>query len=242
MAGNSAILAGPVLVLESLLAMLNPASAASEGLQSVYAALFETLEVVILGLGLSVAVGIPVGVAMGRYRNVEAILEPWVSLSNSVPIVVLIPALYFSIGGGLAADIFVSFVLSVFSIIMNTHAGVKFMSGSLGEVGKAFRATGRQFVTKISLPSALPEIFAGVRIAIGRALLGAVMAEVLLGGNHGLGGLMITYEEILNTPAMMATVLLIAIVGIFLFQVPKLLERRIFRWKEGERISREIRR
>jgi len=241
LAGNSAILASPLSVLNTLGGMLqlNP-SPGTQGLQNTYAALFETLEVVSLGVVLSIIVGVPIGIVMGRWKKVEGILEPWVSLTNSVPIVVLIPALYFSIGGGLPADIFVAFVLSVFSIIINTHASVKYMSSSLADIGRTFGASGRQFVTKFVLPSSLPEIFAGIRIAVGRALLGAVMAEALLGGNHGLGGLMTTYEEILNTPAMMATVVLIAILGIVLLQLPKLAERRLFRRRENEAISRGI--
>jgi ABC-type nitrate/sulfonate/bicarbonate transport system permease component len=238
-AGNSAIIAGPVQVLEALEGMLFMNSFSStSGLQSAYGALFETLEVVVLGLGLSILVGIPTGVLMGRFKSIESILEPWVSATNSIPVVVLIPSLYFSIGGGLLADAFIAFALSVSSIIINTHAGVRYMSNSLGEVGKTFRASEIQFITKIVIPSSLPNTFTGIRIAVGRALLGAVMAEALLGGNHGLGGIMTTYEEILNTPSMMATVILIAILGIFLLQAPKILERRLFRWKETERILR----
>jgi len=242
LAGNTAILASPFEVLNALSAMLQSGSSsgATQGLQSVYDALVETLEVVALGLGLSVLMGIPIGVAMGRWRTVESILEPWVTATNSFPVVVLIPSLYFSIGGGLPADALISFVLSVFSVIINTHAGVKYMSNSLAEVGRTFRANERQFITKVVIPASLPDIFAGIRIAVGRALLGAVMAEALLGGYHGLGGLMTTYEEILNTPSMMATVLLISLVGILFLQAPKILERHLFRWKENERISRTI--
>ena len=240
LAGNTAILADPLQVFNALSGMLQSGTTSTQGLQGATSALFETLEVVALGLGLSIIVGIPIGVVMGRWRSVESVLEPWVSASNSIPVVVLIPALYFSIGGGLPADVSISFVLSVFSVIMNTHAGVKFMGNSLAEVGRTFRASETQFITKIVLPSALPDIFAGVRIAVGRALLGAVMAEALLGGNHGLGGIMTTYEEILNTPDMMATVVLISLVGILLLQAPKIVERRMFRWKESERISRGL--
>jgi ABC-type nitrate/sulfonate/bicarbonate transport system permease component len=239
LAGNSAILASPLTVLVTLANMLRAPSEIG-GLQNVYAALFETLAVVTLGLSLGIVVGIPVGIVMGRWKRVEGILEPWVSATNSIPVIVLIPGLYFSIGGGLPADVFIGFVLSVFSIIINTHAGVKYMSYALAEVGKTFGASERQFVTKLILPSSLPNIFAGIRIGVGRALLGAVMAEVLLGANHGLGGIMITYEEILNTPSMMATVVLISIVGILLLQAPKIIEKRLFRWKEGERLSRGI--
>ncbi len=240
-AGNSAILAGPIPVLMALSGLLQiTPSSGTLGLENAYGALLETLEVVTLGLGLSVAVGIPIGVIMGRWKTAEMVAEPWVSATNSIPVVVLIPGLYFSIGGGFLADVFISFVLSVFTVIMNTHAGVRYMSNALAEVGKTFGASNVQFITKIVLPSTLPDIFAGVRIAVGRALLGAIMAETLLGGNRGLGGLMMTFEEILNTPSMMATVVLIALVGILLLQAPKILENRLFRWKEGERISREL--
>ena len=206
-AGNSAILAGPIPVLMALSGLLQiTPSSGTLGLENAYGALLETLEVVTLGLGLSVAVGIPIGVIMGRWKTAEMVAEPWVSATNSIPVVVLIPGLYFSIGGGFLADVFISFVLSVFTVIMNTHAGVRYMSNALAEVGKTFGASNVQFITKIVLPSTLPDIFAGVRIAVGRALLGAIMAETLLGGNRGLGGLMMTFEEILNTPSMMATV------------------------------------
>src|SRR5271165_5860211 len=177
-AGNSAILANPMQVLIALSGLLQiTPSAGTLGLENAYGALLETLEVVILGLGLSVIIGIPIGIAIGHWRIPEMAAEPWLSATNSIPIVVLIPSLYFSIGGGFLADVFVSFVLSVFTVIINTHAGVTYMSTALAEVGKTFGASDAVFVRKIVLPSALPEIFAGIRIAVGRALLGAIMAE-----------------------------------------------------------------
>jgi len=74
---------------------------------------------------------------------------------------------------------------------------------------------------------------------MGRAILGAVLAEVLLSFN-GLGGMMMTFQDVLNTPYMMAAVFLIALMGVAVLQLPKLLERRLFRWKETEGISREV--
>lgn len=241
LAGNSVILSGPIRVLMALQSLLEINSATGTlGMENVYQALFQTVEVVTLGFGLAVAVGLPVGVVMGRWKAVEMIAEPWISAINSIPIVVLIPSLYFSIGGGLFADVFIAFVLSVFTMIMNTHTGIKYTSSALAEVGRTFGATEGQYISKILLPASMPDIVAGMRIAAGRALLGAIMAEALLGANHGLGGFMITFRDILNTPAMMATVVLVALVGILFLQAPKLLERRVFKWKEGERISRGI--
>ena len=240
-AGNSVILSGPYRVLIAFYSLLQiNSSTGTLGMENVYQALLETIEAVALGFGLTVAVGLPVGVIMGRWKTVEMMFEPWISAMNSIPIVVLIPGLYFSIGGGFFADVFISFVLSVFTMIMNTHVGVKYTSNALAEVGRTFGATETQYISKILLPASMPEIVAGMRIAAGRALLGAIMAEALLGANHGLGGFMMTFHDILNTPAMMATVVLVALVGILFFQAPKLLEHRLFKWKEGERISRRI--
>ena len=235
------ILSGPIRVLTALQSLLQVnSSTGTLGLENVYEALLETVEVVGLGFGLSVVVGLPVGVIIGRWKVVEMVVEPWIFAINSIPIVVLIPSLYFSIGGGFTADVFISFVFAVFTMIMNTHAGVKYTSNALAEVGRTFGATEAQYISKILLPASMPDIVAGMRIAAGRALLGAIMAEALLGANHGLGGFMMTFHDILNTPAMMATVVLVALVGILFLQAPKLLERRLFKWKEGERISRRI--
>ena len=239
--GNSAIIAGPIpvmLALAKLLDLNNPLSA--QGIQSVYAALLLTLEVIVVGFSLSLVVGIPTGILLGLSKTAEVISDPWMSVTSSVPIVALIPALYFAIGGGFFADVFVAFVLSVFTVVMNTHLGVRSVSNSLAEVGKTFGASKLQLITKIILPASLPDLVAGMRIAIGRALLGTILAEAILGGNKGLGGLMMTYQEILETPSMMATVVLIALLGIILLQGPKLLERHLFRWKETERISRGV--
>ncbi|MDA4130233.1 MAG: ABC transporter permease [Thaumarchaeota archaeon] len=241
LAGNSVILAGPVPVLQALVALFQVGSATGNlGTQNVFGALLETFEVVGLGFGLSIVVGIPIGVLMGRWKTAEDIGDPWVSLANSIPIVTVIPALYFSIGGGFSADVFISFFISVFTVIFNTFTGVRYVSNALAEIGKTFGASEIQFITKIVIPASLPNIFAGMRIAVGRALLGAVMAEAILGGNHGLGGLMTTFQDILYTPPMMATVILIALIGIVFLQAPKILERHAFKWKESESRIREI--
>ena len=97
------------------------------------------------------------------------VVEPWISAINSIPIVVLIPSLYFSIGGGFTADVFISFVFAVFTMIMNTHAGVKYTSNALAEVGRTFGATEAQYISKILLPASMPDIVAGMRIAAGRS-------------------------------------------------------------------------
>jgi len=241
-AGNSLILVGPIPVLEALFALLqNHLPRGTLGIQGADAAIIQTLATIVFGFVLACFVGIPIGLIMGRWKKAETLIDPWLGAAYSIPIVVLIPMLYFAIGADFFAEVFVTFLLTVFTIIVNTHHGVKYVSNSLAEVGKSYGASESQFMVKIILPASMPDIIAGMRIGMGRAILAAVLAEVLMSGN-GLGGMMMTFQDVLDTPYMMAAVFLIAMMGIAVLQLPKILERRLFRWKETETLSREMRR
>ena len=232
---NTLILARPTQVLSALNALLHdqlPRGAPKSS--SVYSLIVQTVGIVTVGFGLSVLVGVPTGIAMGRWKVVESVVDPWVSATYSIPVVALIPVLYFAIGAQMTADVFMAFLLSFPTIAISTHGGVRYVSNSLAEVGRSFGASGEALVSKIILPASLPQIYAGMRIGIGRALLGAVMAEALL-SKDGLGGMMMSFESLFNTPFMMASVVLLALIGIALLQAPKLFERRLFPWRsEGE--------
>jgi len=241
-AGNSLILVGPIPVLQALVALLqNHVPRGALGIQGADAAILQTLATIVFGFVLACAVGIPVGLIMGRWKAAEELIDPWLSAAYSIPIVILIPMLYFAIGADFFAEVFVTFLITVSTIIVNTHHGVKYVSNALAEVGKSYGASESQFVAKIILPASVPDIISGMRIGMGRAILAAVLAEVLMSGN-GLGGLMMTFQDVLNTPYMMAVVFLIALMGIAVLQLPKILERRLFRWKETESLSREMER
>jgi ABC-type nitrate/sulfonate/bicarbonate transport system permease component len=234
---NSLILSAPVPVFQALIRLLqNNLPRAAEGLQSPSTAIVQTIEIIFLGFGLSAVVGIPIGILEGRWSFAEDIIDPWINATYSIPIVALIPTLYFAIGGSFLAFVFIAFLLSVFSIIVNTQNGVKYTVGSLADVGRSFRASETQFITKIVLPSSLADIITGLRIGLGRAILGAILAQVLLSGN-GLGGMMTTFQDLYDTPYTMATILIIAVLGIVLLQFPKLLENRFTAWRPSDQIS-----
>jgi len=240
--GNSLILVGPVPVLQALIALLqNHLPRGALGIQGADAAILQTLATIVFGFALACVVGIPIGLIMGRWKKAETLIDPWLSAAYSIPIVILIPMLYFAIGADFFAEVFVTFLLTVFTIIVNTHHGVKYVSSALAEVGKSYGASETQFLAKIILPASMPDIISGMRIGMGRAILAAVLAEVLMSGN-GLGGMMMTFQDVLNTPYMMAAVFLIGLMGIAVLQLPKILEHRLFRWKETESFSREMRR
>lgn len=235
---NSLIISTPIPVFQALINFVgNDVPTAAEGIQQPDVAIIQTLEVIVVGFAMGAIIGVPIGIVSGRWSFAESVIDPWVTATYSIPIVALIPVLYYALGGSIFADVFITFLLSVFTIIVNTQNGVKYMSRSLAEVGRSYRASEFQFLSKIVLPASFPDIVTGLRIGIGRAILGAILAEALLSEN-GLGGIMMTFQALYDTPYMMATVVVIAILGIIVLQLPKMMENRLFRWRESERLSR----
>jgi len=246
---NHVILPTPISSFKALYLLIqNKIPLGAAGVGSFESMLLQTLEITAIGFLLSSAVGIPVGYLIGRWRAAEAIIDPWINALYAIPMVALIPLLYFGSGslipvsvfdyqGDLLPDVLVSFIMTVFTIIINTYQGVRLVSNSLVEVGKAFGASENQLTRHVVIPAALPDIVAGMRLGLGRALLGAIIAEALLSTN-GLGYAMLAFQSILNTPYMVATIMVIAFIGFVLLQTPKLIERRLFKWKETERIKR----
>lgn len=246
---NHVILPTPISSFKALYLLIqNKIPPGAAGVGSFESMLLQTLEITAIGFLLSSAVGIPIGYLIGRWRAAEAIIDPWINALYAIPMVALIPLLYFGSGslipvsvfdyqGDLLPDVLVSFIMTVFTIIINTYQGVRLVSNSLVEVGKAFGASENQLTRHVVIPAALPDIVAGMRLGLGRALLGAIIAEALLSTN-GLGYTMLAFQSILNTPYMVATIMVIAFIGFVLLQTPKLIERRLFKWKETERIKR----
>lgn len=238
---SQTILSGPVPVIKALVALLaGYVPIGMQGMGNIYTSILTTLEIIGAGFAFSL-VGVPIGLVMGRWKAAEFIIDPWINALYSIPMVALIPILYVLIGSGFWAAVFIAFILSVFTVIVNTYSGVKYTSSSLAEVGKTFGASEFQFLGKIIFPASLPDIVAGMRLGLGRAVLGAVVAEALL-TRTDLGQLMLTFNEYLDTPDMMAVIFIIAGLGIIALQTPKLLERRLFKWKESERLSRGLKR
>lgn len=234
---NSEIMGTPLEVLQVLASLFaGNVPQGAQGIASIYQGIGTTLELLAVGYAIAL-VGIPIGIVMGRWKSAESIIDPWINALWAIPMVALTPLLYPLTGGTFTAGVLVVFLISVFTIIVNTYSGVKYTSNSLAEVGKTFNASEFQFLTKIVLPASLPEIVAGMRLGLGRAVLGAVVAEVLVMFSS-LGEAMMSFQDLLNTPASMAIVFVIALIGILALQAPKVLEHYAFKWKETERMQR----
>lgn len=187
-----------------------------------------------VGFGASLFLGVGLGLAMGRSRLVEAVLEPHVNALYATPQVALTPILMLWFGLGFGVKVVIIFLFAFFPILINTASGVKNVSGSMVEVGRAYMASERQILLKVIFPAALPFIMAGVRLAVGRGLVGMIVAE-LFTAITGLGAMLTLYGNLFETAKMFVVIIVLGLLGVGLIQSTQALERRMARWKESER-------
>lgn len=196
--------------------------------------LLVSLSALAAGFGASLVLGVILGLAMGRSRLAEAALQPHINALYATPQVALTPLLMMWLGLGFAVKVAVVFLFAFFPILINTASGAKNVSASMVEVGRAYLAPPRQILFKIVFPAALPFIMAGVRIAIGRGLVGMIVAE-LFTAITGLGAMLSLYGNIFETAKMFVVIIILALLGIGLIHASQALERKLASWKETER-------
>ena len=149
-------------------------------LQSWQAATVITLRSFAYGMGLAIAVGVPLGVLMGRVRIADNVLGMWVNIFVSAPLSALVPVLMILFGFGEKTIVVTVFLFAVWIIVLDTRAGVRHVSPSLIEMGRSYGAGWLTIHTKIILLAALPEILAGIRLGIIRGVKGVVIGQLLV--------------------------------------------------------------
>jgi NitT/TauT family transport system permease protein len=184
----------------------------------------------VVGFALASAVGIVGGLILGTSAFARSIATPWVSALNSTPTVALSPLLILWFGIGLWSKIVVVFIVSVFSILVNTQAGIEGADERLIETARAFGARRNQIFVKILLPAALPFIIAGLRLGVGRGLVGVVVAE-LFGATSGLGYLITTSSQVFDMGALFVAVTILAVAGVASTEAIRIIEKRIAPWR-----------
>ena len=140
-------------------------------------ALVQSLQPFVVGYGLAIVVGVPLGLVIGRFWIVEAALGIYVTGGYAMPLVALVPLLILWFGLGFAVKAAVIFLMAIFPICINTWLGVKSVPKTLIDVGKSLVASDAVILRRIVLPATLPYIMAGIRLAVGRAVVGMVIAE-----------------------------------------------------------------
>jgi ABC-type nitrate/sulfonate/bicarbonate transport system permease component len=200
-------------------------------------AFFTAMRDLATGYSLAIVVGIIIGVLMGRSPVIERVLNPYVNFFQATPLIALVPLVVIWFGVGFEARVTVTFMLAVWSIIINTATGVKETPTSLIDVTRVYKFNRWQVVTKVALPNAVPSIFAGLRIALGKALIGMVIAQMEISVT-GLGGLIINYGNSFKTAYLLAAVFTASMVGVIAAAILELVRRFAFPWTKGEDIGR----
>lgn len=190
--------------------------------------------VMLVGFAFAVVIGIPLGILMGRTRFLEIMLEPYVNALFVTPRVALIPLILIWFGIGLNAQIFVVFLSSVFPILINSFAGARNVSKEWVDTARSFGANPRQQFFEVVLPGSVPFIATGLRLGIGHAVIGMVVAEMFL-ALSGLGGLLVNFGDLFQTANMFAVIIVVAVLGIILTATVKKLEDHFALWKSSER-------
>ncbi len=189
-----------------------------------------------LGVGFlaSLIFGVALGLVLGMSRTAEAFFEPLINALYATPQVALTPLLMMWLGLGFSVKVSVVFLFAFFPILINTASGAKNVSAAMVEVARAYLAQPWQILFKVICPAALPFIMAGVRIAVGRALVGMIVAE-LFTAITGLGAMLSLYGNIFETAKMFVVIVVLAFLGVALIRATQWLERRLAIWKETER-------
>ena len=200
-------------------------------------AIVDTLQSIAAGFALAVVVGIPLGLLMGTSRTAEYSIDPYVNLIYATPLIVIIPIVGVTMGSNLTSTYVIVFLASVFPILINVIAGVKNVGRDMMETGQSFGMEGWGLWRTVILPSALPYTMAGLRIGVGHAVIGAILAEIFLYGN-GLGGMIYDYTGIFDTGAIIAAVVVIMIIGVSLTEGVKYFEKRVSGWSLTARGTR----
>ncbi|MFW9788395.1 MAG: ABC transporter permease [Candidatus Thorarchaeota archaeon] len=187
---------------------------------------------VAIGFVFASLTAVPLGIAIGRYRAVDAILNPVVEAMRPIPPIAWIPlAILMFSRNLLGAQVFIIWVGAFFPILINTTTGVKRTEPVHIDVAKTFGAGEGTILRKIVLPSAGPEIFAGFRIGFGIGWMCLVAAE-MIGGGLGLGYLILIMWQVGRTGAVIVSMLMIGLIGFIFSYFFLFMEKRLLRWRQ----------
>lgn len=193
-----------------------------------------SLLVFIYGLALASVAGITIGLALARYKVLDAAFDMYITFLYSTPTVALVPLIVLWAGYDMTAKVIILFLFAFFPLVINTYQGVKNVDHKLLEVGKAFRCSERQLWTNIIIPAALPFIVTGLRLAVGRGLIGMVLAD-LYTAISGIGYLIVRTASTFQIDRMFVPIVTLGILGVLSTSLLRLLEKKVAPWTNAHR-------
>jgi NitT/TauT family transport system permease protein len=186
-----------------------------------------TLVEVLLGFAIGASLALVIGIGLARSRLAERLLSPYLVAAQATPVLALAPLIALWFGTGLPSKLVICTLIVFFPVAVATMVGIRSVDPRLLEMASSFRATGWQVITRVEVPAALPAILGGLRVGITLAVIGAIVGE-WAGGDTGLGVLInVARGSLFDIPLMFATLLTLALLGVALYLVMVLIERRL---------------
>lgn len=189
-----------------------------------------SLEEFSAGIGLAILLSLPIGLMLGWYRRLNAMFEPFITMLNATPRVALIPIIILWLGIGIESKIAAVFLGAFFPLVVNVMAGVKTVDETLLKCARSFGANDQQVFSTLVLPTSVPFIVAGMRLALGRGLVGVVVGE-MLASTAGIGHMMTLASSTFQMDKMFVGLILLAGFGYLLTEFLKRLERKYESWR-----------
>lgn len=193
-----------------------------------------TLSEILWGFGLAVAAGIPLAMLIVYSPLFERAVYPLLVAAQSVPKVAIAPLLIFWAGLGMFPKVLVAFAIAIFPVVIDTVVGLRSVEPEMLHLARSMGARERKIFLKIRFPSALPNIFAGLKVAVTLAVVGAIVGEFIQ-ADRGLGYALQQATAVLNTTLGFAVILILAVIGIVLFAAVEALERWATPWAPSRR-------
>jgi sulfonate transport system permease protein len=191
--------------------------------------LYPSLVVLLYGFSLAVIFGIGIGLLLARYWVLDVALSVYITFLYSIPSVALVPLIVLWAGYEQTAKVIILFLFAFFPMVINTYQGVKAVDPKLIEVGRAFRCNEGQLWANIVIPASLPFIVTGLRLALGRGLIGMVLAD-LYTALSGIGYLIARTAATYQVNRMFVPIVTLGLLGVTLTALLRQIEKRVAPW------------
>jgi NitT/TauT family transport system permease protein len=186
------------------------------------------------GFALSIAFGVPMALLIAYSRTVESFVYPLLVFSQSIPKIAIAPLFVVWFGFGIIPKVICAFMLGFFPIVVSTVAGFKSVDSDMIDLARSMKAGRLATFIRISLPQALPSLFAGLKVSVTLAVVGAVVGE-FVGSNSGIGYLLQIANGNFDLPLMFAALVVLSMIGVLLFVAVDLVERLLIPWHASHR-------
>lgn len=188
----------------------------------------------LIGFALSVIIGFALALAIVYSRFLDATIYTALVAVNSMPKVALAPLFVVWMGTGNTSKVAMAFLIAIFAIVIDTVLGLRSLDTEIIDLSRAMRGSPLKLLWKIRLPSALPSLFAGMKVAIGLALVGVLVGE-FVSAQHGLGYVIMAAQGAFDMPRVFVAILLLSVLGTVLFRMIEAVERRVIPWHVSQR-------